>query len=109
MSMGASPDPSGDWMVVHAITQQGNSDAGLVAAKAHQEFGSFHVQMFVGVAGSLKDDIPIGSVVIGHYVYNRSFCQSQSDTEILGSALTALPAARELLTAAAKALIHTWQ
>jgi hypothetical protein len=58
-------DPAGDWLVVHAIAAQGNSDAALVATKAYQEFGSFHVQMFVGVAGSLKEDIPIGSVVVG--------------------------------------------
>jgi len=67
---GRFPDPDGDWLVVHAITPPGNSDAGLVASKAFQEFGTFHVQMFVGVAGSLKDDIGIGSVVVGDYVYN---------------------------------------
>ena len=56
--MGRFPDPAGDWHVVHAITQAGNSDASVVATKAHGEFGKFDVQMFVGVAGSLKEDIP---------------------------------------------------
>lgn len=67
---GRFPDPDGDWRVVHALTAQGNSDAALVASKAHEEFGAFHALMFVGVGGSLKDDIPIGSVVAGDYVYN---------------------------------------
>src|SRR5947209_6149491 len=62
---GLFSDPSGPWLIVHAITSPGNSDAGLVASKACQEFGTFHVLCFAGVAGSLKDDIPIGSVVVG--------------------------------------------
>lgn len=68
--MGRFPDPAGDWYVIHALTQAGNSDASVVATKAHGEFGKFDLQMFVGVAGSLKGDIPIGSVVVGDYVYN---------------------------------------
>ena len=52
---GRFSDPAGDWLIVHAITSQGNSDAGLVTSKAFQEFGSFQVLMFVGVAGSLKE------------------------------------------------------
>src|ERR1700720_575003 len=60
--MGRFPDPAGDWHVIHAITAAGNSNASVVATKAHAEFGKFNVQMFVGVAGSLKEDIPIGSV-----------------------------------------------
>jgi nucleoside phosphorylase len=67
---GRFSDPAGDWLVVHAITSPGNSDAGLVTSKSFQEFGSFQVLMFVGIAGSLKEDIPIGSVVVGDYVYN---------------------------------------
>ena len=91
-------DPAGNWLIVHAITPQGNSDAGLVASKAYQEFGSFHVQMFVGVGGSLKEDIPIGSVVIGDYVYNGHSAKVE-DTEVLGRP-HGLVSARELLTAA---------
>jgi nucleoside phosphorylase len=91
-------DPSGDWLVVHAITSQGNSDAGLTTSKAFQEFGSFHALMFVGVAGSLKDDIPIGSVVVGDYVYNGHSAKV-GDGKTLGRP-HGLVAARELLTAA---------
>jgi nucleoside phosphorylase len=68
--MGRFSEPAGDWHVIHVITQAGNSDASVVATKAHWEFGKFDAQMFVGVAGSLKADIPIGSVVVGEYVYN---------------------------------------
>jgi nucleoside phosphorylase len=95
---GRFSDPAGDWLVVHAITPAGNTDAGLVASKAFQEFGSFHALMFVGVAGSLKEDIPIGSVVIGDYVYNGHSAKVE-DTETLGRPHGLVPA-RELLTAA---------
>lgn len=95
---GRFSDPAGDWLVVHAITPAGNSDAGLVASKAFQEFGNFHALMFVGVAGSLKEDIPIGSVVVGDYVYNGHSAKV-GDMETLGRP-HGLVAARELLTAA---------
>jgi nucleoside phosphorylase len=68
--LGTFPDPAGDWSVIHAICQAGNADAAVTAAGAYNDFGNFHLQMFVGVAGSLKEDVPIGSVVIGNYVYN---------------------------------------
>src|SRR5258706_9790065 len=37
---GRFSDPAGDWLVVHAFTSPGNTDASLVISKAHQEFGS---------------------------------------------------------------------
>jgi nucleoside phosphorylase len=101
---GRFSDPAGEWLVVHALTHQGNSDAALVASKAYQEFGSFHAQIVVGVAGSLKEDIPIGSIVIGDYVYNGHSAKVE-DTETLGRP-HGLTAARELLTAA-QALIYS--
>jgi nucleoside phosphorylase len=67
---GTFSDPAGDWSVVHAICQAGNVDAAVTASGAYNDFGGFHLQIFVGVAGSLKEDVPIGSVVIGNYVYN---------------------------------------
>lgn len=96
--LGRFSDPAADWLVVHAITQPGNSDAGLIASKALQEFGPFHVQMFVGIAGSLKDDIPIGSVVIGDYVYNGH--SAKIDDEETFTRPHARDAAPELLGAA---------
>jgi nucleoside phosphorylase len=95
---GRFSEPAGEWLIVHAITPPGNSDAGLVASKAYQEFGRFNALMFVGVAGSLKEDIPIGSVVVGDYVYNGHSAKVE-DTEVLGRPHGLVPA-RELLTAA---------
>lgn len=95
--LGRFSDPAGDWLVVHVITSPGNTDAALVASKAHQEFGRFDAQMFVGVAGSLKEDIPIGSVVIGDYVYNDHSAKVE-DMETHSRPHGLVPA-RELLTA----------
>ncbi len=80
---GRFSDPAGEWLAIHAISAQGNNDAAMTATKACQEFGRFGVIMFVGVAGSLKDDIPIGSVVIGDYVYNGHSAKVE-DKETLG-------------------------
>lgn len=68
--LGTFSDPAGDWSVVNAICQAGNAGAAVSASGAYKDFGSFDIQMFVGVAGSLKEDVPIGSVVVGDYVYN---------------------------------------
>lgn len=91
-------EPAGDWLVVHALTMQGNSAAALTVSKAHQEFGEFHAMMFVGVAGSLKADIPIGSVVVGDFVHNGHSAKVE-DEETLGRPI-GHPAGRPLLTAA---------
>ncbi len=95
---GRFADPAGDWLVVHALTAQGNSDAAIVATRAYHEFGNFHALMFVGVAGSLKEDIPVGSVVVGDYIYNGQSAKVE-DTETLGRP-HGFPPALELLTAA---------
>jgi len=100
---GRFSDPAGEWLVVHVITSPGNSDAGLDTKEAFYEFGIFQVVMFVGIAGSLKEDIPIGSVVIGDYVYNGQSAKV-TDTETLCRP-HGLASARELLNAA-KGLIH---
>jgi nucleoside phosphorylase len=67
---GRFADPAGDWLIVHAPCGYGNSDAGLMVSDAHHEFGKFDAMMFVGVAGSLKEDIPVGSVVASDFVFN---------------------------------------
>ena len=101
--IGRFSDPAGDWLVVHALTAPGNTDASLVAAKAHDEFWRFNALMFVGVAGSLKEDIGIGSVVIGDYVYNAHSAKVE-DQETLARSHS-IPAARELLTAAQRLIV----
>lgn len=100
---GRFSDPAGEWLIVHALTAQGNSDAGLVASKAHQEFGRFNALMFVGVAGSLKEDMGIGSVVVGDYVYNAHSAKVE-DQETLARSHS-IPAARELLAAAQRLIV----
>jgi len=67
---GTFSEPAGDWSVVHAICQPGNTDAAITVSTAHADFGAFDAQLFIGVAGSLKEDVPIGSVIVGDYVYN---------------------------------------
>lgn len=101
--MGRFSDPAGDWLVVHAITAPGNSGASLVTSKAHQEFGRFSALMFVGVAGSLKEDVGIGSVVVGDYVYNAHSAKVE-DQETLARSHT-LPASHELIAAARRLII----
>lgn len=96
--LGRFPDPAGDWTVVHAICQAGNSDSSLTVSRAHNDFGRFDVQMFVGVAGSLKGDIPIGSVVVGNYVY-KGHSAKEDDANHYGRP-HAHAAAPELLKAA---------
>lgn len=64
----------------------------------------FEALMFVGVAGSLKEDIPIGSVVAGEYVYNAHSAKVQDST--IAARPRSHPAAPELL-AAAQILIYT--
>lgn len=103
---GLFSEPAGEWLVVHAITPAGNSDAGLVVTEAHHDFGRFLAVIFVGVAGSLKEDIPIGSIVIGDGICN-SHAAKVEDERTLARPET-LPAALELLTVA-RALIHRRQ
>jgi nucleoside phosphorylase len=101
--IGFFPEPAGDWLIVHALTDQGNSAAALVVSKAHQEFGSFTALMFVGVAGSLKEDIGIGSVVVGDFVYNAHSAKVE-DQETLARGHS-FPAAVELLAAAKRIIV----
>lgn len=96
--LGTFSDPAGDWIVIHAICQAGNADAAVTASVAHKDFGVFNVQVFIGVAGSLKEDLPIGSVVIGNYVYNAH--SAKVDDNGYYSRPRSHPAAPELLQAA---------
>src|SRR4051812_30153606 len=64
------PDPAGDWQVIVAQSGPGNHPAQRVVTMAHSDFQTFDLQLFVGIAGSLKEDVPIGSVVAGDRVYN---------------------------------------
>ncbi|MBT2418575.1 substrate-binding domain-containing protein [Streptomyces sp. ISL-22] len=56
------------WQVALARTGEGNDSAAAVAMQGHQLFRP-KAQLFVGIAGSLKDDIRLGDVVVASKVY----------------------------------------
>ena len=96
--LGRFPEPAGDRSIVQAFCSPGNASAATVATKAIAEFGAFDVAMFVGIGGSLKDDVPIGSVVAGQVVYNAHAAKEQDDAVL--SRHHSLPAAHPLIQAA---------
>src|SRR5260221_111347 len=55
-------DVGQDWLVIVAETGAGTHPAQGVVTNAHIHFEP-EVQIFVGVGGSRKEDVPIGSVV----------------------------------------------
>lgn len=66
---GAFSDRGQDWLVVVAETGAGTHGAHNIASDAHMVFGSFEVQILVGIGGSRKADAPIGSVVASDKIY----------------------------------------
>ena len=66
---GVFSDGGEELLVVVAETGTGNMAALAVAVYAHNHFGGFDAQLFVGVGGSRKHDAPIGSVVASSQVY----------------------------------------
>jgi nucleoside phosphorylase/adenylate kinase family enzyme len=61
-------DVGQDWLVIVAETGAGTHPAQGVVTNAHIHFEP-EVQIFVGVGGSRKEDVPIGSVVAADHVY----------------------------------------
>lgn len=57
-------------LVVVAESGAGNADAQAMVTSAARECGPFDSIFFVGVAGSRKADVPIGSVVASKLIYN---------------------------------------
>ena len=62
-------DSSETWLIVVAETGLGTHDAHSVVTHAHIALPGFEVQVLVGVGGSRKDDMPLGSVVAADHVY----------------------------------------
>lgn len=58
-----------EWLVAIVECGAGNHSAQDVVTNAHIDF-SPELQIFVGVAGSRKKDVPVGSVVAADHVYN---------------------------------------
>jgi nucleoside phosphorylase len=96
--------PSANFRNSRKLHRETGSTSAVVPCPADKQALDVGAQL----AGSLKDDIPIGSVVLGDYVYNGHSAKVE-DTETLGRP-HGLPAARELFTAA-QALIYSdeWQ
>ncbi|GAA4615093.1 5'-methylthioadenosine/S-adenosylhomocysteine nucleosidase [Saccharopolyspora hordei] len=60
------------------LTDKGNHSAAVLAERAVQEFSSVAV-LFVGVAGALWDDMPLGDVVVAKHVYAYHGGTSEDD------------------------------
>ena len=59
---------AGGGQITLAVTGEGNPGAAVLAERAITMFGPQAV-MFVGVAGSLKDDVGLGDIVVGTKIY----------------------------------------
>lgn len=66
---GVFSDSGKDWLVVVAETGAGTHAAENAVTHANILFPGFEVQFFVGIGGSRKSDVPIGSVVVSDQVY----------------------------------------
>ena len=62
-------DSGDEWLIVGAETGPGTHAAQSIVTHAHMALPGFEVQILVGVGGSRKDDIPLGSVVAADHVY----------------------------------------
>jgi nucleoside phosphorylase len=65
---GTFHDDGQDWLVIVAETGAGKHSAQSAVTNAHIHFAP-EIQIFVGVGGSRKEDVPIGSVVVADHVY----------------------------------------
>ena len=65
---GTFHDVGQDWLVIVAETGAGTHPAQSVVTNAHMHFAP-EIQIFVGVGGSRKEDVPKGSVVAADHVY----------------------------------------
>ena len=66
---GTFSGPSGDWQVITCVRAAGNIEAGAMVRHAAAEFDDIDIAAFVGIAGSGKDDVAIGSVVVSSRAY----------------------------------------
>ena len=66
---GVFRDAGREWLAIVTGTGAGTHRAHSAAETAYSDVGEFDLQIFVGVAGSRKTDVPIGSVVASELVY----------------------------------------
>jgi hypothetical protein len=65
---GTFQDVGQDWLVILAETGVGTHAAQNTVTNAHMHFAP-EIQILVGVGGSRKEDVPVGSVVAADHVY----------------------------------------
>ena len=80
---GVFSDLGKDWLVVVTETGPGTHAAESAVTHANLLLHNIEVQFFVGVGGSRKSDVPIGSVVASDHVY-MPYSAKYSDGERLG-------------------------
>jgi len=66
---GVFSDSATDWVVVVTETGAGTHAAESAVTHANILFPGFEVMFFVGIGGSRKSDVPLGSVVASDHVY----------------------------------------
>ena len=77
---GRFPCTAGDWFVAVAITSAGNQGSGSILQAALGDFRDIDLAFFVGIAGSVKEDVGIGSVVASSQVYNFHSAKAAVDS-----------------------------
>lgn len=65
---GVFRDVGQDWLIIVAETGAGTLQAQNTVTNAHIDFEP-ELQIFIGVGGSRKEDVPVGSVVAADHVY----------------------------------------
>jgi nucleoside phosphorylase len=65
---GTFRDVQQEWLVIVAETGAGTHAAQSIVTNAHIHFAP-EIQLFVGVGGSRKQDVPRGSVVVADHIY----------------------------------------
>ena len=97
---GRFKDPNGDWLVVVVECGRGNAEAQSAAERAYRNFRKFDIQLMIGVGGSLKDDVPVGSVVASDRVHSVRGAKHAPD--VVSSRPKTIPADVDLVEIAKK-------
>lgn len=88
--VGIFPNDGSPWLVIVVEAGPGNLQAGSHVIYANQDFRDLDTMIFAGVAGSLKDEVQIGHVVVSAHAY--SYHSGKSADEFEARPRIALPA-----------------
>jgi len=83
---GRFPCTAGDWFVAVAITSAGNQSADSILQAALADFRDIDLAFFVGIAGSVKDDVGIGQRRTAIYSETAGKCR-WGRQEVLGGGM----------------------